>query len=204
MSRMLMLLLLAPALAFGAPEKGGHPVVRLETSKGAIVLELDADKAPTTVANFLAYVKAGFYDGTIFHRVIPEFMIQGGGFTPTMEQKPTRASIANESANGLLNARGTIAMARTTDPDSATAQFFINLKNNTFLDKANSQDSVGYCVFGHVIKGMSVVDAIAGVPTGSSGQFQNVPTVPVTIVKAVVEPPAAVAKPAAAPPSGQR
>lgn len=204
MSRMLMLLLLAPALASGAPVKGGNPVVRLETSKGTIVLELDAGKAPATVANFLAYVKAGFYDGTIFHRVMPGFMIQGGGFTPTMEQKPTRAAIANESANGLGNARGTIAMARTSDPDSATAQFFINLKDNTFLDKARAQDTVGYCVFGHVIKGMSVVDAIAGVPTGSFGQFQDVPTTPVTIVKAVVEPPAAVAKPTAAPPSGQR
>jgi cyclophilin family peptidyl-prolyl cis-trans isomerase len=202
MSHMLMVLLLAPALVSGAPEKGGNPVVTLETSKGTIVLELDAAKAPATVANFLAYVKAGFYNGTIFHRVIPGFMIQGGGFTAEMEQKPTRPPIANESGNGLANLRGTIAMARTNDPNSATSQFFINLKDNAFLDKARSQDKVGYCVFGRVVKGLNVVDAIAAVPTGIVGGYQDVPTTPVTIVKVVVQP--AAAKPAAAPPSGQR
>src|SRR5581483_9811247 len=125
-----------------------NPVVVLDTSNGKITIELLQDKAPITVKNFLAYVDEKFYDGTIFHRVIPNFMIQGGGFEPGMNQKKTKATIKNESGNGLSNARGTIAMARTSDPDSATAQFFINVVDNDGLDKVNSRDRVGYCVFG--------------------------------------------------------
>jgi cyclophilin family peptidyl-prolyl cis-trans isomerase len=143
--------------------------VVIETSQGTIKAELDGDKAPVTVANFLAYVDDKFYDDTVFHRVIPDFMIQGGGFAPGMRQKTTKATIKNESANGLTNKRGTLAMARTSVPDSATAQFFINLKDNTFLDKARAQDGVGYCVFGKVIEGMDVVDKIKEVPTGRRG-----------------------------------
>jgi peptidyl-prolyl cis-trans isomerase A (cyclophilin A) len=184
MTRLLMLLTLAVAMA--APAGAANPQVMLETSKGNIVIELDAAKAPITVGNFLGYVKSGFYDGTIFHRVIPSFMIQGGGFTGKMEQKPTGEAIVNESANGLVNKRGTIAMARTPDPNSATAQFFINLKDNSFLDKAQAQDGYGYCVFGKVVKGMNVVDAIGGVKTGTVGGFQDVPTEAVVIKKATV------------------
>ncbi len=162
--------------------------VRLETSKGAIELELDDEKAPTTVANFLAYVRAGHYDGTIFHRVIPNFVVQGGGFTAAFAQKPTRPPIPNEAANGLRNERGTIAMARTADPNSATAQFFINLKHNAFLDfRDPSPEGIGYCVFGRVVAGLEVVDAIAAVPTGAGGPFpKDVPREPVIIIKASV------------------
>src|SRR6516162_2698049 len=135
-----------------------NTTVALQTSLGAITLELYPDKAPATVQNFLAYVAEGFYDNTIFHRVIPGFMIQGGGFEPGMKQKKTKAAIKNESSNGLLNKRGTIAMARTSDPNSATSQFFINAKDNAFLDKANAQDGVGYCVFGKVTQGTDVVE----------------------------------------------
>jgi cyclophilin family peptidyl-prolyl cis-trans isomerase len=155
--------------------------VLIETSQGPIKVELDGDKAPVTVANFLAYVDDQFYDDTIFHRVIPDFMIQGGGFAPGLRQKTTKAAIKNESANGLTNKRGTLAMARTNVADSATAQFFINLKDNSFLDRANAQDKVGYCVFGKVIEGMDVVDKIKGVPTGRRGQHENVPAQDVTI-----------------------
>jgi peptidyl-prolyl cis-trans isomerase A (cyclophilin A) len=161
--------------------------VRLDTSMGEIVIELDAAKAPKSVANFLEYVKAGHYDGTIFHRVIPNFMIQGGGFDPDMKQKPTRSPIPLESKNGLNNVRGSVAMARTSVPDSATAQFFINIKDNAFLDSANTPDGTGYAVFGKVVSGMDVVDKIWAVPTGNKGPYQNVPVTPVLIRKASVE-----------------
>jgi peptidyl-prolyl cis-trans isomerase A (cyclophilin A) len=161
--------------------------VRLDTSMGEIVIELDAAKAPKSVANFLEYVKAGHYNGTIFHRVIPNFMIQGGGFDADMTQKPTRAPIPLESKNGLTNVRGSVAMARTNVPGSATAQFFINIKDNAFLDSANTPDGTGYAVFGKVVTGMDVVDKIWAVPTGNKGPFQNVPVTPVVIRKASVE-----------------
>jgi peptidyl-prolyl cis-trans isomerase A (cyclophilin A) len=161
--------------------------VRLATSLGDIVVELDQAKAPKTVDNFLAYVKAGHYDGTVFHRVIENFMIQGGGMKADMSEKPTRAPIPLESRNGLTNLRGTLAMARTMDPNSATAQFFINLKDNAFLDQANSRDGNGYAVFGKVVAGMDVVDKIKAVPTGNKGPHQNVPLEPVTIKQATLE-----------------
>jgi peptidyl-prolyl cis-trans isomerase A (cyclophilin A) len=161
--------------------------VKLDTSLGAIVLELDRDKAPKTVDNFLQYVKAGHYDGTIFHRVIADFMVQGGGMKPDMSEKPTRGPIPLESRNGLTNARGTVAMARTMVPDSATAQFFINVKDNPFLDQANSRDGNGYAVFGKVVAGMDVVDKIRAVPVGDKAGHQNVPLAPVTIKKATLE-----------------
>ncbi|NWF99537.1 MAG: peptidyl-prolyl cis-trans isomerase [Thermoanaerobaculaceae bacterium] len=164
--------------------------VRLETTQGVIELELADERAPKTVANFLAYVKAGHFDGTIFHRVIPGFVVQGGGFTAAFQPKPTRPPIPNEAANGLKNERGTVAMARTQDPDSATSQFYINLKNNSFLDhRDTSVAGMGYCVFGRVVAGMEVVDAIAAVPTGPGGPFPgDVPREPVIITKAVVVP----------------
>ena len=161
--------------------------VRLATSMGDIVVELDAAKAPKTVDNFVQYVKAGHYNGTIFHRVIDGFMIQGGGMTPDMKEKPTRAPIPLESRSGLRNTRGTVAMARTMDPNSATAQFFINLADNAFLDQANSRDGNGYAVFGRVVQGMDVVDKIKSVPTGNKGPHQNVPDQPVTIKQATLE-----------------
>ncbi|PKM22871.1 MAG: peptidyl-prolyl cis-trans isomerase A [Gammaproteobacteria bacterium HGW-Gammaproteobacteria-14] len=148
----------------------------LRTTYGDITLALDAEKAPDTVANFVSYVKDGFYNGTIFHRVISNFMIQGGGFTDKMEQKPTKAPIKNESANGLSNKVGTVAMARTSDPHSATAQFFINVSDNHFLDKAQSQDGWGYAVFAEVVEGLDVVTKIKQVPTGTSGFHRDVPT----------------------------
>jgi cyclophilin family peptidyl-prolyl cis-trans isomerase len=202
MTRILLLLTMAVALA--SPAGAAKPRVKLETTKGTIVIELDQAKAPITVANFLEYVKSGFYDGTVFHRVIPNFMIQGGGFTPNMEQKPPREAIVNESTNGLVNKRGTVAMARTPDPNSATAQFFINVKDNGFLDKANAQDGVGYCVFAKVVEGMSVVDAIAQVQTATVGPNQNVPMKAVVITKASVVGAAPAAKPPSAPASGQQ
>lgn len=162
--------------------------VKLDTSAGVIVIELDPAKAPKTSANFLEYVKSGHYDGTVFHRVIPDFMIQGGGMTPDLQAKPTRAPIPLESRNGLDNVRGSVAMARTSVPDSATAQFFINLKDNDFLNAAKAADGNGYAVFGKVVAGMDVVDAIAKVPTTGKGPHQNVPVTPVTIRKASVEP----------------
>ncbi|MFM7181884.1 MAG: peptidylprolyl isomerase [Verrucomicrobiales bacterium] len=155
--------------------------VTMETSKGTIELELDKEKAPLSVANFVAYAKKGHYDGTIFHRVIPGFMIQGGGFSADMNQKATDAPIKNEGGNGLANKRGTIAMARTQMPDSATSQFFINVADNTMLDRATSGDGVGYAVFGKVTKGMDITDAIVGVETKSAGPHQNVPAEPVVI-----------------------
>ena len=159
-------------------KKGGKSVVVLVTSLGDITLELDPEKAPITVENFLAYVDAGFYDGTVFHRVIPNFMIQGGGMTPNLSQKPTRAAIKNEAENGLTNDAGTIAMARTSARDSATAQFFINLKNNDFLN--HGARDFGYAVFGHVTHGMDVVKKIGAVPTGPN----DVPVEPVLIKSA--------------------
>jgi cyclophilin family peptidyl-prolyl cis-trans isomerase len=155
--------------------------VLIETSQGTIKAELDGDKAPVTVANFLAYVDDKFYDDTVFHRVIPDFMVQGGGFAPGLRQKTTKAAIKNESGNGLSNKRGTLAMARTSNPDSATAQFFVNVKDNEFLDKAKAKDKVGYCVFGKVIEGTEVVDKIKGVETKDVGQHENVPVKDVTI-----------------------
>ncbi len=164
-----------------------NPRVALETSLGEITIELDQAKAPLTTANFIQYVKEGFYDGTVFHRVIPGFMNQGGGFTPDMKQKQTRSPITNEADNGLVNKRGTIAMARTSAPHSATAQFFINLKDNAFLNHRNkSMSGWGYCVFGRVVSGMDVVDAIAGKPTRTVGMFQNVPIEPIVIKKATI------------------
>lgn len=160
--------------------------VRLNTSAGDIVLELDAAKAPKTVENFVQYVKDKHYDGTVFHRVIDGFMIQGGGFTADMTQKPTRAPIPLESRNGLTNGRGTIAMARTSNPNSATAQFFINVVDNAMLNAPNP-DGYGYAVFGKVVTGMDVVDKIKAVPVGNKGGHQNVPNTPVTIIKATLE-----------------
>ena len=162
-------------------------MVKLHTNFGTIVLELDAAKAPETVKNFLTYVEAGHYDNTIFHRVIDGFMIQGGGFEPGMQQKPTNAPIQNEAANGLKNDRYTIAMARTGDPHSATAQFFINVKDNAFLNHtAPGGQGWGYCVFGKVVEGMDVVDKIKSVGTGSKGFHQDVPVEDVVIQKAEV------------------
>jgi peptidyl-prolyl cis-trans isomerase A (cyclophilin A) len=161
--------------------------VKLATSLGDIVVELDREKAPKTVDNFLQYVKAGHYDGTVFHRVIENFMIQGGGMKPDLSEKPTRAPIPLESRSGLSNVRGTIAMARTMVPDSATAQFFINVKDNPFLDQANARDGHGYAVFGKVVAGMDVVDKIKSVPVADKGGHQNVPATPVIIKKASLE-----------------
>ncbi|UCG39685.1 MAG: peptidyl-prolyl cis-trans isomerase [bacterium] len=168
--------------------KGGKMTrIRIETSRGVIVAELDADKAPVTVSNFLSYAKEGFYDGTVFHRVIDGFMIQGGGFTPDMGQKKGKPAIRNEAGNGLRNLRGTLAMARTPAVDSATSQFFINLVDNDFLDHRNKTPAgFGYAVFGRVVEGMDVVDAIGKVDTGTVRGFQDVPLEPVVMVKVAV------------------
>jgi peptidyl-prolyl cis-trans isomerase B (cyclophilin B) len=183
----------APAKAPAVP--AGNPRVAIDTNKGRIVAELYADKAPKTVKNFLDYVKAGHYNGTIFHRVIPGFMVQGGGFTASLIEKPTRAAIPNEADNKELNQRGTLAMARTSDPNSATAQFFINVANNGFLNfRSKTPDGWGYAVFGNVVEGMDVVDAIAQVPTATKGMLENLPNQPVVIQKVTVLP---AAKPAA-------
>lgn len=175
------------ALLIAAAPAWAQQKVRLATSEGDIVLELDAAKAPKTVDNFLTYVKAGHYDGTIFHRVIPSFMVQGGGMKPDMSEKKTLSPIPLESRNGLSNVRGSVAMARTMDPNSATAQFFINVVDNAFLDQPNARDGNGYAVFGKVVAGMDVVDKIRGVPTQSAGPHQNVPVKPVLIRKATLE-----------------
>jgi peptidyl-prolyl cis-trans isomerase B (cyclophilin B) len=177
------------SIAAENPSTGEKPVtVRMQTNMGTIVLELDSEKAPATVENFVDYAKSGFYDGTVFHRVIPGFMIQGGGFEPGMNQKPTRASIKNEADNGLANDIGTIAMARTSDPNSATSQFFINAKDNDFLNyTSSSPQGWGYCVFGKVVEGMDVVQKIEKVATGSKGMHQDVPTEDVVIEKVTVD-----------------
>jgi peptidyl-prolyl cis-trans isomerase B (cyclophilin B) len=160
-------------------------MVILHTNHGDITLELDAAKAPKTVANFLQYVRDGHYDNTVFHRVIDGFMVQGGGMEPGMKQKPTRAGVANEAGNGLKNARYTVAMARTSDPHSASAQFFINVADNAFLDHtAPTAQGWGYCVFGKVVAGQDVVDKIKGVATGTRGHHENVPRDDVIITKA--------------------
>ena len=177
----------ALALALGASLSAQAQKIKLATSAGDIVIELDAAKAPKTVDNFVNYVKAGHYDGTIFHRVIPTFMIQGGGMTADMKEKPTRAPIPLESKNGLSNVRGSVAMARTGDPNSATSQFFINVRDNDRLDAANARDGNGYAVFGKVVSGMDVVDKIRDVPTGSKGPHGDVPNTPITINKATLE-----------------
>ncbi|HXU50691.1 MAG TPA: peptidylprolyl isomerase [Casimicrobiaceae bacterium] len=161
--------------------------VKLTTNYGVIVLELDRDKAPATVANFLQYVKDGHYDNTLFHRVIDGFMIQGGGMEPGMKQKPTRATIAHEGANGLKNKKNTVAMARTSDPHSASSQFFINVADNDFLDfRSPGGQGWGYCVFGKVVEGADIVDKIRGVATGRSGMHENVPTSDVVVERAEV------------------
>ena len=166
----------------GTPAQAADPTVKLETSMGDIIVRLDARKAPMTVTNFLEYVKAGFYDGTTFHRVIKGFMIQGGGMGPDMKEKPARAPIKNEAANGLKNSKYTIAMARTSAPDSATAQFFINTANNRFLDPDKASDGVGYAVFGTVIQGQNVVDKIEKVETSNRHPFyKDMPVEPVVI-----------------------
>lgn len=182
-------LVVGATLGWTAPAraKGSNPVVRLETSKGNIVIELDKDKAPVTAENFLTYVKEGFYDGLVFHRVINGFMIQGGGMDESMKEKKTHEPIKNEADNGLKNDAYTVAMARTMDPDSATAQFFINVADNGFLNHtAKTAQGWGYAVFGKVVEGKEVVDAIKGVPTMTKGFHENVPVMPVKIVKAVV------------------
>jgi peptidyl-prolyl cis-trans isomerase A (cyclophilin A) len=178
-------LALAGLTAFSAPAWADK--VRLATSMGDIVIDLDAQKAPKSVANFEQYVKEGHYDGTVFHRVIDGFMIQGGGMLPNLTEKKTRPPIVLESHNGLNNTLGTVAMARTGDPNSATSQFFINLKDNAFLDAANSGDGNGYAVFGHVVAGMDVVDKIRAVQTTTKGPYENVPVTPVVIKKATLE-----------------
>ena len=184
-----MMLILTSTLSFStgkimstAPTK-----VKLTTTLGEFTIQLNSEKAPLSSENFLTYVKQGFYDGTIFHRVIPGFMAQGGGFDAKFNQKQTLAPIKNEADNGLVNARGTVAMARTNDPNSATAQFFVNYKDNTFLNHTGKNASGwGYAVFAEVVEGMDVVDAMAKQATGSRGPYQDVPTVDIVITKAEV------------------
>jgi len=185
-----LLILLLPMLASAdeteastMAETTEYPQVILHTNYGAITTELFSDKAPLSVANFLEYARAGHYDGTLFHRVIPNFMIQGGGFDTDFQQKPTRDPVQNEADNGLENTRGTLAMARTNDPHSATAQFFINVTDNSFLNHRGPQSgrTWGYAVFGRVVDGMDVVDSIRNVPTGQQGFHRDVPTEPVII-----------------------
>ena len=188
---LILAVVLMAGLIFGAGASAraqrSHPLVKLETSMGDITLELYPDKAPVTVANFLEYVKAGFFNGTIFHRVINGFMIQGGGLDAQLNKKPTRAPIKNEADNGLTNDAYTVAMARTGDPNSATAQFFISVANNTFLNHtAKTPQGWGYAVFGKVVKGKEVVDKIKAVPTTTRDSYENVPQNPVTINKATV------------------
>ena len=171
----------------GVTKMSTNPRVKMTTSLGDIVITLDAAKAPKTVANFLAYVNDGFYNGTIFHRVIDGFMVQGGGFEPGLKQKPTKANVENEANNGLKNNKYTLAMARTSDPHSATAQFFINVANNDFLNHtAPTAQGWGYAVFGEVTEGKDVVDKMKAVATANSGFHQNVPTTDLVITKAVV------------------
>jgi peptidyl-prolyl cis-trans isomerase A (cyclophilin A) len=177
----------AMVVAVPAGAQAVAPKVQFQTTQGNFTVEVYPDKAPKTVENFLQYVKDKHYNGTVFHRVIPNFMIQGGGFTPSMQQKPTRSPIPLEAKNGLKNGRGTIAMARTADPQSATAQFFINVVENQNLD-APRPDGYGYAVFGKVTEGMDVVDKIRGVPTTNAGMYQDVPQTPVVINSATLVP----------------
>jgi peptidyl-prolyl cis-trans isomerase A (cyclophilin A) len=188
MTALTLVALVSGLCVVGTVYAEGKPVVLLTTSLGEIKIELDTEKAPTTAKNFLDYVKAGYYEGTIFHRVIPGFMIQGGGLTPDMwdKREGQRAPIKNESGNSLRNEVGTIAMARTSAPDSATSQFFINVKDNAFLNKNQARDGVGYAVFGRVIEGMDVVRKIEKIKTASKGMHQNVPLEPVVINSAKV------------------
>lgn len=182
---MRFLLLLIAALIAAPATAADNPRVELKTSQGTIVVEIYADRAPKSAANFMQYVKDGFYNGTIFHRVIDGFMIQGGGFDRDMRQKAARATIENEAANGLKNETGTLAMARTPNPHSASAQFFINVKDNDFLNyREATPQGYGYAVFGRVTQGMDVVMKIAKVATATTGQFQNVPREPVVIQSA--------------------
>ena len=183
-----LLAILGPAAASAqTPSPAANPKVALDTSKGKIVIELYPDNAPKTVKNFLDYTKSGHYNGTIFHRVIPGFMIQGGGFTADMKDKPTKAPIPNEADNKVLNQRGTVAMARTSDPNSATDQFFINVANNGSLNFTSKDPrGWGYAVFGNVVEGMDVVDAIVAVPTTTKEPYANVPVEPIVIRKATV------------------
>ena len=174
----------------GEKAKSDHPQVAIKTSMGVIVLELDRKRAPVTVENFLQYAKDGFYNGTLFHRVIPDFMIQGGGMEPGMKKKPTRDPIRNEATNGLKNKTGTIAMARTSVVDSATGQFFINCKDNSFLDhRDTSSRGYGYAVFGKVVEGMDVVRKIEKSPTGTKGGYRDVPVEDITIVSVEIRKP---------------
>lgn len=189
---MLRLFALLLALLITPAALAANPKVELKTSLGAVVIELYPENAPKTVENFVQYVKSGFYDGTIFHRVIPGFMAQGGGFTPNFQQKPARPAIRNEAGNGLRNAVGTVAMARTADPHSATAQFFINVADNDFLDfKSPDDKGYGYTVFARVTSGMDVVQKMLQVPTATVGPHQNVPRQPVIIERARLIEPAA-------------
>lgn len=184
---------LAPATGFTQDDQtstkgAGMVTVTMETNKGTITLELDAEKAPASVANFITYARAGHYDGTVFHRVIPNFMIQGGGFDTSMQQKDTNPPVKNEADNGLKNDKGTVAMARTNVPDSATSQFFINVKDNGFLNHTSpTPQGWGYAVFGKVTDGMDVVDAIENVPTANKGGQQDVPVSDVIIEKVTVQ-----------------
>jgi len=179
-------MMLAGVIGAGTAQ-AGNPVVLMKTSLGEITIELDEAKAPESTKNFLSYVKDKAYDGTVFHRVIPSFMIQGGGFDKDMNQKATKPPIKNEAGNGLRNLKGTIAMARTGDPNSATSQFFISTKDNAFLDhRDESPQGYGYAVFGKVVKGMDVVDKIAAVPTTTKMPHQNVPVTPVVIESVTV------------------
>ena len=177
---MLRPFLIAFAFLCSIAAHAANPQLEVKTSQGTLLIELYQDKAPKSVENFLQYAKDGFFNGTVFHRVIPDFMIQGGGFTPYMKQKEARAPIQNEAKNGLKNELGTLAMARTGDPHSASAQFFINLKDNSFLDYP-SRDGWGYAVFGKVVQGIDIVQKIAKVPTTNMGPHQNVPSTPVLI-----------------------
>jgi cyclophilin family peptidyl-prolyl cis-trans isomerase len=182
---MLRIFTLLCALLVSLPAAAANPQVELATSMGTIVIELEREKAPQSADNFLQYVKEGHYNGTVFHRVIPGFMVQGGGFTPDMREKPTRSPIKNEAGNGLRNVTGTLAMARTPNPHSAAAQFFINVADNAFLDfRAATPEGYGYAVFGKVVKGMDVVNRIVQVPTTSRPPHANVPQKPVVIERA--------------------
>jgi peptidyl-prolyl cis-trans isomerase A (cyclophilin A) len=182
-----ILAVLTAGALMGAGSAAWAQKVLLSTSAGDMVIELNAAKAPQTVENFLQYVKGGHYDGTIFHRVIPNFMIQGGGMTPDMSEKPTRPPIPLESRNGLKNERGSVAMARKPDPNSATAQFFINVQNNDFLNAEQARDGQGYAVFGTVVSGMDVVDKIRATPTTHKGPYSDVPVTPIIIKKASIQ-----------------